>query len=163
MRMLRVAGIAFALVATGPARAQGHGWTRAWTASLWQGTNDQVQTVEGVTIRSLVRIGAGGERLRLRLGNDHSAVAVRIGAATIRRANGQVAHVTFGGAVTARIEARAPLVSDPVALPVSAFELVEVALYLPDRTTLTTVHAAGGSPTAVSPPGDHSAMRFDAV
>ncbi|WP_326524381.1 SGNH/GDSL hydrolase family protein [Sphingomonas sp.] len=164
MRVWWIAAAALALATAGTASAQAErGWTRAWTSSLWPADPPQADVVESATIRSQVRVGAGGPALRLRLGNDYGTAPVRIGAATIRRADGRIARVTFGGAGAARIEPGAPLVSDAVALPVAAFELVEVSLYLPDRVALVTTHGAHGSPTAVSPPGDHSGAAFEAA
>ncbi|MES2337541.1 MAG: SGNH/GDSL hydrolase family protein [Pseudomonadota bacterium] len=148
------------LIAAVPATAQTRGgWTRAWTASMWQGgTGPNLFTVEGVTIRSAVRVGAGGTALRLRLSNEHGDAVVRVGAATVRSADGRIARVTFGGAPTARIGAGAPLVSDAVALSVKPFEVVEVSIFLPEKTALSTLHGAGGAPTAVSAPGDFTAQ-----
>lgn len=147
--------LALALAAT-PAAAQQRGsWTRAWTASPWQATGGNLQTVENVTLRAQIRVGAGGEALRLRLSNEHGDVPVRIGAASIKAADGRIIRVTFdNGAATATMRAGAPLVSDAVKLAVKPFELVEVSLFLPDRTALTSVHGAGGARTSVSAPGD---------
>lgn len=147
--------LALALAAT-PATAQTRGsWTRAWTASPWQAMGGNLQTGENVTLRAQVRVGAGGQALRLRLSNEHGEVPVRIGAASIKTADGRIVHVTFdNGAATATMRAGAPLVSDAVTLAVKPFELIEVSLFLPDRTALTSVHGAGGARTAVSAPGD---------
>lgn len=145
---------ALALVAA-PAVAQPRvSWTRAWTASMWQASGKELQTVENVTLRSPVRVGAGGSAIRLRLSNAHGDGTVRVGAASVRGADGRIVRVTFGGATSVRMGADAQVVSDPIALPVKAFELVEVSLFLPDRVALSTVHGASGARTAVSAPGD---------
>lgn len=148
---------ALLLIATAP--VAGTGWTRAWTASMWQGSGDQIVTVDNATIRSAVRIGAGGERVRLRLANDYGP-ALALGGATMRIAGSKAVRVTFGGAGSAQIPAGAPLVSDPVALSVKAFDVVEVSLFLPGQARLETVHDVAGQPTLVSAPGDHSMEDF---
>jgi lysophospholipase L1-like esterase len=68
--------------------------------------------------------------------------------------------VTFGGQVSVRVPDGAPLVSDPVALPVKAFDIVEVSLFFPEATPFNTVHDVGGQQTLVSAPGDHTLEDF---
>lgn len=148
-----------ALVLTSASPAPKPAWTRAWTASMWQAPDDQVPVLDNVTIRSAVRVGAGGGELRLRLANDHGP-ALTVGAAAVRLRGGAAVRVTFGGAARFALPAGAPLVSDPVALPVKAFDVVEVSLYLPERTPAATVHEAAGQPTQISPPGDHTTADF---
>lgn len=158
MRWMRTiaAAAAMLLVAAAPAKDS---WTRAWTASMWQAPPDQVRTLENVTIRSAVRVGAGGRQLRLRLANDYGP-ALTIGAATVRLAGGKAVRVTFGGQASVRVPEGAPLVSDPVALPVKAFDVVEVSLFFPEAAPLVTVHDVVGQQTLISPPGDHTQADF---
>jgi lysophospholipase L1-like esterase len=155
MRIVAAAA-ALLLVAAGPA---GDRWTRAWTASMWQVPDAQAKTLENVTIRSAVRVGAGGAELRLRLANDYGP-ALTIGAATVRLAGGKAVRVTFGGQASVRVPEGAPLVSDPIALPVKAFDVVEVSLFFPEATRFNTVHDVVGEQTLVSAAGDHSAEDF---
>lgn len=161
MRWMRTiaAAAAMLLVAAAPAKDS---WTRAWTASMWQAPADQVRSLENVTIRSAVRVGAGGGQLRLRLANDYGP-ALTVGAATVRLAGGKAVRVTFGGQASVRVPEGAPLVSDPVALPVKAFDVVEVSLFFPEAAPLATVHDVVGQQTLISPPGDHTAQDFAAA
>ena len=139
------------------------GWTPAWTASMWQATApNQRVAVENATLRMAVRVGAGGSKLRIRLANDYGP-AMRIGAATVRLADGKPVRVTFDGRTSAELPAGAPLVSDPVALPVKAFDVVQVSIFLPEKVEIDTVHAATGQPTEISAPGDHSGEDFTPV
>jgi lysophospholipase L1-like esterase len=141
-----------------PAAAQS--WTRAWTASMWPAADDQAPVLENVTIRSAIRVGAGGKQLRLRLANDYG-VTIALGGASVRlRGANQALPVTFDGMTAPKLHAGAPLVSDPIALPVKAFDIIEVSLYLPMRTVTATVHEAAGEPTRISPPGDHLMADF---
>ena len=158
MRGSRIVAAAVALLLVGAAPAADR-WTRAWTASMWQAPADQVKTLDNVTIRSAVRVGMRGGQLRLRLANDYGP-ALTIGAATLRLAGGKAVRVTFGGQAWVRVPEGAPLVSDPVALPVKAFDLVEVSLFFPDAAQPNTVHDVVGEQTLISPPGDHSDENF---
>ncbi len=153
--------LALALVfATVPAMsAEPLAWTPAWTSSMWQGTSNHTLALENATIRMEIRVGASGRAIRLRLSNEYSDASLTIGAMIVRRADGQMARVLFDGAPTAQIWPKAPLVSDPLELPVEAFELVQVAIYFPQEVSLSTVHGVRGEPTLVSAPGDHSAKR----
>lgn len=157
MRGFRTVVAAAALVVAAlPAQAQ-H-WTPAWTASMWQAGDGGV-AVENATIRSAVRVGAGGKSIRLRLANDYGP-AFEIGAATVRLRGGQTVRVSFDGRGSVVVPEGAPLISDPIALPVKAFDVVEVSLYLPKAVRLATVHDSAGQPTVISAPGDHSATDF---
>jgi lysophospholipase L1-like esterase len=158
MRGLKIVAAAAALLLVGAAPAE-NAWTRAWTASMWQAPADQVKTLENVTIRSAVRVGAAGGQLRLRLANDYGP-ALTIGAATVRLPGGRAVRVTFGGQISVRVPEGSPLVSDPVALPVKAFDVVEVSLFFPEAVQPNTVHDVGGQQTLISPPGDHSSEDF---
>ncbi|MDP5278123.1 SGNH/GDSL hydrolase family protein [Sphingomonas sp. DG1-23] len=150
------AAAALVLVAAAPA---GDRWTRAWTASMWQAPADQVKTLDNVTIRSAVRVGVGGGQLRLRLANDYGS-ALTIGAATLRLPGGRAVRVTFDGQGSVRVPEGAPLVSDPVALPVKAFDVVEVSLFFPEAAQPNTVHDVVGEQTLISQPGDHTDEDF---
>lgn len=152
------------LVAALPAQAQTRAanWTRAWTASMWPAPDDQAPALENVTIRSPIRIGATGKQLRVRLANDYGGNIV-IGAASVRLRGGQAVRVTFGGQVSATLLEGAPLVSDAVALPVKAFDVVEVSLFLPGKVKPLTVHETAGAKTLISAAGDHSMTDFAAA
>lgn len=146
--------LALAAMATASPAAAQH-WTRAWTAAMWPAAEDQAPVLENVTIRSAIRVGADGKQLRLRLANDYGPL-IALGGASVRlRGGGQAVRVTFDGMSASKLHAGAPLVSDPIALPVKAFDIVEVSLYLPVRSITATVHEAAGEPTRISPPGDH--------
>jgi len=159
--MSRGALIASLLIAAPvEARPGPDGWTPAWTASMWQASQPaQRVSVENATLRMQVRVGAAGEKVRIQLANDYGP-AMRIGAASVRIAGGKPVRVTFDGQGQGQLRNGAPLVSDPVALPVKAFDLIEVSLYMPDKVDIDTVHSAGGAKTAISPAGDFTDKDF---
>lgn len=152
-RLLLSLGLLLSALAT-PAAAQTTNWVRAWTASMWDAGPANAVRIENATIRATVRVGAGGPALRLRLSNELGTTPVTIAAASIRRADGETARVTFGGEGEAIIGAGAPAVSDSVALAVKPFELIEVSIYIRDAAALTTGHIHGGDLTRISMAGD---------
>lgn len=132
-------------------------WTRAWTASLWQGNERQVIAVDNQTLRTQVRIGAGGPAIRLWLANDFGRMPVRVGRVTVRAADGRVATVSFAGQHSTRIAIGAPMVSDAVRLAVKPFELIEISIHLPKPTTLVGVHVDRANMLRISRQGDFTA------
>lgn len=146
-------------------------WIATWTASpmpangLVAGRLPATPHFHNQTIRQVVRISAGGKRLRLRLSNEYGQAALRLGAAevVVRDRNGQHLarqKVTFLGNRDVLIPPGAPLLSDPIELGTSDLAEVEVNLYLPDDTGPCTCHLFGMAKTQVSPPGDFTGRDF---
>ncbi|NML07803.1 SGNH/GDSL hydrolase family protein [Sphingomonas sp. G-3-2-10] len=132
-------------------------WTPAWTASMWKaGTERQEVPVANATLRFSIRVGADGDRIRLRLSNEYGQ-ALQIGAASVRVAGGKAVAVTFGRKEAAEIPARTVITTDPARLKLRQFDVVEVSLYLPGSIRLNTVHGAGGDKTLLSVPGNYTA------
>ncbi|MET7568051.1 SGNH/GDSL hydrolase family protein [Streptomyces sp. NPDC005492] len=92
------------------------------------------------SVRQVVRLTAGGERVRVRFSNAYGASPVRIAAGSVAR-GGAVVPLTFGGAVEGEMPARGELVSDAVQLAVAAGESVAVTLYFDTATGPATFHA----------------------
>jgi lysophospholipase L1-like esterase len=102
------------------------------------------------TIVQVVRLSAGGQRLRLRLTNEYGAHALEIGAARVALVGpdgailaGSDRPVTFSRAASATIPAGAPLLSDPIALPTKTMARLQVSLYLPGDSNGCTCHMSG--------------------
>ena len=153
-----LAFMAAASLVLAPAAMAREQWTRAWTSSLWQGNERQVVTVENQTLRSEIRVGAGGDGVRIWLANDFGRMPVRVAAVTLRLPDGRLIPVHFAGQASARIAIGAPLVSDPVDVKVKPFELVQVSVHLGAPTTLVGVHVDRANKLRISPSGDHSRM-----
>lgn len=156
-----LAGLAAFFLAAAPAdvEARSPGWTRAFASSLWPAPSGQEVQVTGATVRSAVRVGAGGKQIRLRLANDYGGDVV-IAAASVRLRGGMAVPVTVGGQQTFTVRGGAPLVSDPVALLVRPFDVIEVSYFIPGRATLPSVHENSAEPTAISAPGDFTRGDF---
>ncbi len=106
-------------------------------------------TFSNQTIVQVVRLSAGGQRLRIRLTNEYGAKALEIGAARVSLvgADGAVVAgsdrpVTFSLGPGAIIPAGAPLVSDPVALPTKTLARLRITLFLPGESGCTC-HMSG--------------------
>lgn len=135
----------------------GPAWVSSWTASpqrVWGSgflfpSNVPVQ-LQDQTVRQVARLSLGGSRIRIVLSNAYGSQPLRIGRATVALAGadgalvpGSLREVGFAGEAGASIAAGAPLLSDPVALPVPALGRVTVSVYLPERSQLTTFHWDG--------------------
>ncbi len=166
--------IAFAslLLAAFAANAQSPNWVGSWGASPqppspgggpFPGTpsfNDQ-------TVRQIVRLSVGGERVRLRLSNEYGTKAITIGAARVALADGAdrlqagtERAVTFDGKASAVIAAGAPLLSDPIDLTVKDLATLSVSVYLQGETGPCTCHGTGMQDAYISAKGDFTKGTF---
>jgi lysophospholipase L1-like esterase len=176
-----VAGVATATVlalatAAGPATADGRppraGWTGAWASSMhhpvpgneWDGPNWSQEGFARQSVRQVVRVAAGGSRVRIRLSNRYGTTALRLAGASIARSGegaavraGTVRPLTFGGRAAASIPTGAELVSDPAAMVTTALDQLTVTLYFAGDTGPATFHE-GGLTVSYRADGDH---RFD--
>jgi lysophospholipase L1-like esterase len=163
---------ALALVTTSlPLLAQ-DAWIGTWGASplppnVAAGPFPATPSFENQTIRQIVRISAGGDRLRLRLTNEYGTAPLEIGAARVAIADGEAAIrsgtdrvVTFGGRTSGVIPTGAPLLSDPIELAVADLENLSISLYFPNATGACTCHGTGMQNAFVSAPGDFTAGTF---
>jgi lysophospholipase L1-like esterase len=167
---LAVASLAFLLV-NAPA-SQAKGWLAAWGAAPVppgpaRGPTPGTATFSNQTIRQVVRISAGGDRIRIRFTNEYGSQPLLIGAARLALAdpNGVVQEnlsrpVLFAGKPSASIPAGSPLVSDPVDLPVKSLSTLSISLYLPENTGPCTCHPVGMQTAYVSAAGDFTDAPF---
>ncbi|HEY4076819.1 MAG TPA: SGNH/GDSL hydrolase family protein [Rhizomicrobium sp.] len=113
-----------------------------------------------VTVRQLVRVSCAGKRIRLRFTNEDGSDAMVLGAVHVAIAgpDGRIVagtdHViTFEGRPSVSIPASAPLLSDPVDLPVTALQRLVVTSYVPSSV-----------PRAISnvalPQGGHAVYQY---
>lgn len=143
-------------------------WTAAWAASPQMPStgftpNWSQEGFSHQTVRQVVRVTAGGERLRLRLTNAYGTSPLHLTGATVARAargaaveEGSVRHVTFDGRRSVAVPARGELRSDPVRLPVEPLGQVTVTLHFAGTTGPSTFHAQAWADTYRAD-GDHRA------
>lgn len=169
-RLLLAAAAALAVMSftSAPAGAQSQtssvqpkSWISSWTASPQLPRGVLPASFTNRTIRQIVHLSLGGDKVRIWLSNEFGTRPVLIGAASVAVAgqgSGIAAQslrpLTFGGARSFVLPPGAPLVSDAVDLDVAAFTDLAVSLYLPATTELGTVHATGLQTAYVSSAGD---------
>ncbi len=139
-------------------------WVSSWMASpqpVW-GKDFPFPTnipdyLQQQTFRQSVRLSIGGQRIRLKLSNEYSQQPLHIGAirVTPSKQPDQTIAVTFQGQGSVTIPAGAPMLSDPVDLPVAALSSLNISMYFPQKTALSTFHWDGRQ-TAWIAAGDQS-------
>jgi lysophospholipase L1-like esterase len=146
------------------AQVQPTSWISSWTASPMAPRGVMPASFSNRTIRQIVHLSIGGDKVRVRLSNEFGTKPVLIGAASVAMAgkssdvvSASLRALTFGGAKSVIIQPGAPAVSDPVELNVAPLSDVAVSLYLPAATELGTVHATGLQTAYVSTTGDFTA------
>jgi lysophospholipase L1-like esterase len=168
MRHTRVAMAAAALmlllcVGTSAAIPADH-WIEAWyspplapTAVLSFG---DVRIFAHQTVRQVVRLEAGGKRIRVRFTNELGLAPVKIGSVHVALSSPNAVtqpetdHVlTFGGSPDAVIPVGQALVSDPVEMTVGPFADLAISIYYPERLA----PAGHLLPVHLSAKGDHGA------
>lgn len=143
-------------------------WITSWAATPGPRWGSEMpapfgvpETLEGVTIRQVARISVGGKKVRVVLSNEFGTEPLTIGAASVAvaatkgaLAGAGAARLTWGGRSSVVVPPGAPIVSDPVDLPVEPLASLAVSIYLPEKTAISTVHWDGAQTTYISGPGD---------
>ncbi|MFE3187451.1 GDSL-type esterase/lipase family protein [Nocardia sp. NPDC059240] len=187
-RGLRVLGVTVAAtlrlglpgLGVGPAAAEadsapecgGSHWVGSWAAapSDWLGLADPALvpqvSIADQTYRIVVTPHLGGSTLRIHLTNRYRPLPLTIGAVTVGvQTSGagvdpeSLRPVTFSGRTGATIAAGDDLVSDPIELPVQAWQRLAVSVHLPESALLPTEHFDGEATSYYALPGtgDHTA------
>ena len=145
-----------------------NGWITTWASSPQGRWNDDLpapfgiaESIDNQTVRQTARVSVGGGKVRIVLSNEYGARPLTIGAATVALAKedgsvekGSERPLTWNGESSIVVPARAPIVSDPIELPVKALESLSVSVYFPKKTALSTVHWDGVQTAYISGPGD---------
>ncbi|PIF11236.1 SGNH/GDSL hydrolase family protein [Janthinobacterium sp. 13] len=162
---------------TGPAQAANAdtAWLASWTASpqaVWSSDflfpSNVPAVLHGHTVRQVARLSVGGPRVRIVLSNAYGKVPLRIGAATVALAAsgsaieaGSLRTLTFSGQPSASVAPGAPLVSDPVDLPVPDLARLTVSVHLPQASPTSTFHWDGRETAWIAPHDQTQAPRID--
>lgn len=122
---------------------------------------EAAKTFENQTIRQIVPVSLGGQRIRIRVSNVFGNQSLRIGAAHIALQAQDAAIVPhsdrtlkFSGLPSITIPAGAVAVSDAIDLTLATQAKLSVSLYLPDNTGPATYFEASTQTAYISGPGD---------
>lgn len=159
--MLAIAAMAIAPVTMAKDGSTARHWVGTWNASP-QAAWHPVE-LNGQTVRQIVHVSIGGNRVRVRLSNAYGAGSLLIGAARVglRSTGASIAAgsdrmLTFNGSESTTIPAGALAVSDPVNLRVPDRADLAVSIYVPGNELAATEHSLGLQTTYISPEGDFS-------
>lgn len=157
--------LALLLIAT-PAAAQHRHWVASWGSS--QMVLDEKQqlpadALAGATVRQVVRLSIGGDRLRVRVSNVfgteplklhgvHVARSAGLGTAGIVKGTDRA--LTFSGRSELFVPAGAELVSDPIALTAPALGHLAISLRFAEAPPRPTGHP-GSRTTSFLLAGNH--------
>lgn len=127
---------------------------------------EQAPTVERLTLRQVVHVSAGGERVRIRLSNYYGRAPLTVSAARIALSAAQAddasaiepgsdSKLSFdGGKPSITLAPGSEAVSDPVDLHVPALSSVVVSVYFATPTQLADVHPLEQGRTTYAVDGD---------
>jgi lysophospholipase L1-like esterase len=129
-------------------------WVGSWYASPvgnFASSPDAPAPFADGTLRTVVQLTVGGDRLRVRLSNLYGRTALKIGAARVA-ATAVGKELTFGGLAAASLAPGAIVVSDPVDLATFAGEKVAVSVFYPKRLPRKmTLHKGAAESDTLSP------------
>jgi lysophospholipase L1-like esterase len=133
------------------------GASKRWV-NAWQGSPVGGGTIAGAacpadkglddqTVRNVVNVTAGGDRVRVRVTNAFGTKPLRVGAATVAvgdagaAARSGTSHaLRFGGRTSVLVAAGGEALSDPVKMKVRARQDLDLSVYLPEATGPATQH-----------------------
>jgi lysophospholipase L1-like esterase len=163
---LSIALFGFLLLGPRLVAGQRDAWVAAWAASPEPGGTDASEpllNLENQTVRERVRVSVGGPQIRLQLSNEFGSALLLIGSVTVALPNGpagiqpaSVRTVAFDGRNSVSISAGAPILSDPIDLPVAQGTEISISIYFPKRVSSVTWHLFAFKHAVVSTPGDHT-------
>ena len=147
-------GFSVAISAPGqtPAADKTH-WVGTWGASPSPQLSDAEQMTkahlqfENQTIREIVHVSIGGDRVRVRLSNAYGKEALEVGSAHIALRQkgaalvpGSDHELTFGGIAAVTIPANALVLSDPVSLKTPALADLAISIFIPKAHPGAGIH-----------------------
>ncbi len=141
-------------------------WVAAWATStmIAEGNNAlPSEDLTDATLRQIIRVTSGGDRIRIRLSNAFGTQPLQIAAVSVARPRtnagaavdpATVHAVTFDGQTAVTIPAGADYVSDPVDMPVKGLDDLAISIYQPEAPSVLTSHP-GSRATSYFVHGNH--------
>ena len=118
-------------------------WVSVWGNAVSVAENRPERYAKNITIRYPILIPFNGTGLRLTFDNYCGTEPVTLNKVTILHA-GQFHPVCFGGSREVTIGAHDRVVSDPLMIPVTESDLVDISFYLKDFTLMRSVVYTSG-------------------
>jgi lysophospholipase L1-like esterase len=138
-------------------------WINTWTAGPmppWAGGPLPIGFFDQ-SVRQVVRISLGGDRVRVRLSNEFGLRPVEVSAAhlALAGAGGMIQTdtdraLTFHGKPTVTLLPGAPVLSDPVDLKVASLTHLAISLYFAQRAEVRTYHLEAAQTAYISSLGN---------
>lgn len=136
-------------------------WVGTWMTAHAFGWTDT--GLENQTLRQVVRVTLGGERLRLTFSNRFGNSPLKIGRVQVGLTlsgadlvSGSNQQVTFHGGFQAEVPAGETLKSDPLDFPVAGLTELAVSIHLPGWVGKIDTHGDAHREQYVSVEGDHT-------
>ncbi|MBT0773636.1 hypothetical protein KIH74_32125 [Kineosporia sp. J2-2] len=138
-------------------------WEATWAQALPDVRAD-AEPFTDVTLRSQLRAGIGGQRVRVEFSNRYGDQPLVIGRVAVT-SEGRSAAALFDSGVGCSVPAGESVWTDPVDLPVKGHAMLTIDFHLPEQTRFPRLFASVSDFTCqMSEPGDHvGADRFPAV
>lgn len=115
------------------------------------------------TLRQIVHVSLGGNRVRVRLSNAYGKAPLVVGEAQVALQQSGASNVagsnrvlTFNGQAGITVPAGATVVSDPVTLQVPSLSNLSISVYLPQPTPAATQHQQSRQTSYLSAPGNYA-------
>src|SRR5215216_3654819 len=139
-------------------------WVDSWGSPVHSSAAFKpLPTLDNQTVRNVVHLHTGGDRVSIHLSNAFGDRPVTLGRVRVgirgegaRVVAGSNRSVTFGRKTSITLPAGAQIQSDPAALTVSPGQDLAVSVYLPKPTGPATWHRFARQDNYVSTPGDHT-------
>ncbi|MRW92729.1 SGNH/GDSL hydrolase family protein [Duganella sp. FT80W] len=121
-------------------------WTTSWMAV----PDTPGPAMQALSLRQVIRASVGGDSVRVRLSNAQGTAPLIVGTVRVARWAGVAAIepgsggvLTFAGQPHVTIAPGESVLSDPLAMPVTALQKLAVSLYLPQGSARATLHGEG--------------------
>lgn len=160
-KVLGMAAAALALATPAVSHEARPAWSASWASAqmVAEGENALPSPADDITLRQIVRLSAGGERVRIRisnrfgreplvLANARAALAIAPGQSGVEALS--VRSVTFSGATQVSVPPGSEFVSDPIALRVESGDDLAVSLHIAKLPTQQTGHPGARATTFVA-------------
>jgi len=115
-------------------------WIGTWSTALFSETKaPAAMTADGIAVRDVVHISAGGSSVRFKFSNEFGIDPLTLGEAAFAllpdndKLQGEAHPITFGGKEAIAIPQGAVVLSDPIQIPLKALTNLSISIFLPQQ------------------------------